>query len=32
MGAPVLKKGRFKAPDKLIAMLKAATIPRNYAE
>jgi len=32
MGAPVMKKGRFKAPDKLIAMLKAATIPRNYAE
>ena len=32
MGAPVMKKGLFKAPDKLIAMLKAATIPRNYAE
>ena len=32
LGAPVLKKGRFKAPDKLIAMLKAAASPGNYAE
>jgi integrase/recombinase XerD len=27
LGAPVLKKGRFKAPDKLIAMLQAASSP-----
>ena len=32
LGAPVLKKGRFKAPDKLIAMLKAAATPGSYAE
>jgi len=32
LGAPVLTKGRFKAPDKLIAMLKAAASPGNYAE
>ena len=32
LGAPVLKKGRFKAPDKVITMLKAAASPENYAE
>jgi site-specific recombinase XerD len=32
LGAPILKKGRYKAPDKLIAMLNAAASPGNYAE
>ncbi len=32
MGAPALQRGRFHAPDKLLAMLNAATNPKNYAE
>lgn len=32
MGPPVLQRGRLKAPDKLLAMLKAAASPPNYAE
>ena len=29
---PGLRHGRFKAPDKLLAMLKAARSASNYAE
>jgi site-specific recombinase XerD len=32
MAAPALQRGRFRAPDKLLAMLKAASHPTNYAE
>lgn len=32
MAAPILKPGRFKAPDKLLSMLKEAGRSRNYAE
>jgi len=32
MGPPILKRGRFTVPDKLMAMLAEATNPRNYAE
>lgn len=31
LGAPVLKKRRFKAPDKLITMLNPTTSPGNQA-
>ena len=29
---PTLQRGRFRAPDKLLAMLKAAGRSKNYAE
>jgi integrase/recombinase XerD len=32
MAPPALQRGRFPAPDKLLAMLKAAGHPRNYAK
>jgi integrase/recombinase XerD len=32
MAPPLLKPGRFRAPDKLLAMLKAASRSRDYAE
>ncbi len=32
MASPALQRGRFHAPDKLLAMLNAATNPKNYAE
>lgn len=32
MAPPTLKPGRFRAPDKLLAMLNAARCPKNYAE
>lgn len=31
MVPPMVQKGRFKAPDKLLAMLKGASRPKNYA-
>ena len=32
MAPPMLRRGRFRAPDKLMAMLKVARHSRNYAE
>lgn len=32
LGPPTLKRGRFTVPDKLMAMLTAASNSRNYAE
>lgn len=32
MAPPMLRRGRFRAPDKLMAMLNAARLSRNYAE
>jgi integrase/recombinase XerD len=32
MAPPMLKPGRFRAPDKLLAMLRTVGRPRNYAE
>lgn len=32
LGKPILQKGRYKAPDKLMAMLNAAAKPGNYAQ
>jgi integrase/recombinase XerD len=32
MAPPILKPGRFRAPDKLLAMLNAVGHRRNYAE
>jgi site-specific recombinase XerD len=32
MTPPTLQRGRFRAPDKLLAMLKDAGHPKNYAE
>jgi integrase/recombinase XerD len=32
MAPPMLRRGRFRAPDKLMAMLRTARHPRNYAE
>lgn len=32
MAPPVLQRGRFRAPDKLMAMLKDATSTKNYAK
>jgi integrase/recombinase XerD len=32
MAAPALQRGRFRAPDKLLAMLKTAGRTTNYAE
>ena len=30
--APMFKPGRFRAPDKLLAMLNSVSRSRNYAE
>jgi integrase/recombinase XerD len=32
MAPPMLKPGRFSAPDKLLAMLRTVGRPSNYAE
>ena len=32
MVPPMLKPGRFRAPDKLLAMLRTVGRPSNYAE
>jgi hypothetical protein len=32
MALPMLKPGRFRAPDKLLAMLRTVSRPPNYAE
>jgi hypothetical protein len=32
MAPPTLQRGRFKAPDKLLAMLQDASHRKNYVE
>ena len=32
MAPPTLQRGRFRVPDKLLAMLNAATQSKNYVE